>query len=107
MRQVYAERLSALMESAREHLRGVLDLSDVQAGLQTTAELRVRVLDEEVAEEAAKRNVEVTPLIRYATGSWQPYTLQLGFAAIDVEEIRRGVRDLAIVIEELRAARRD
>jgi GntR family transcriptional regulator / MocR family aminotransferase len=107
MRQVYAERLSVLMESAREHLRGVLYLSDVQAGLQTTADLRVRLLDEDVAKSAAKRNVEVIPVTRYATGGWTPSTLQLGFAAIDVKEIRRGVRDLAIAIEELRAARRD
>ena len=40
MREVYAERLSALMESARRRLKGLLELSSVEAGLQTVGWLQ-------------------------------------------------------------------
>jgi hypothetical protein len=35
MRQVYAERLSVLIESARQNLTGLLEISGVEADLQT------------------------------------------------------------------------
>ena len=35
MREEYAERLSVLLEEGRRELRGVLELSEVEAGLQT------------------------------------------------------------------------
>ena len=34
MRQIYAERLAVLLESARERLAGLLEISDIEAGLQ-------------------------------------------------------------------------
>jgi GntR family transcriptional regulator/MocR family aminotransferase len=37
MREVYAERLSTLVECARERLTGLLEISGVEAGLQTVA----------------------------------------------------------------------
>lgn len=35
MREVYAERLSVLMESAQQKLAGLLEISNIEAGLQT------------------------------------------------------------------------
>ena len=40
MREVYAERLSALLEGAREKLGGLLEISEIEAGLQTVGWLR-------------------------------------------------------------------
>lgn len=99
MRQVYAERLSVLLESARQHLNGVLEIAHVEAGLQTAAWLREGFDGESVAKAAAARDVEVTPLSRYTRGALPRQGLQLGFAAVDAAEIRRGVRELAIVLE--------
>jgi GntR family transcriptional regulator / MocR family aminotransferase len=48
--------------------------------------------------------VEVTPLSRYSRGRLARDGLQLGFAAVDVPEIRRGVRELARALEEVRGA---
>jgi GntR family transcriptional regulator / MocR family aminotransferase len=48
---------------------------------------------------AAKRNVDVTPVDRYSQGRVVPEGLQLGFAAVDTNEIRRGVRELAIALK--------
>ena len=99
MREIYAERLGVLITSAHERLDGLLEISEVQAGLQTVGWLRDGVDGESAARAAAARNVEVTPLSRYARGPMQREGLQLGFAAIDAKEIRRGVRELAIALE--------
>jgi DNA-binding transcriptional MocR family regulator len=44
--------------------------------------------------------VEVTPLIRYSRGRMTEEGLQLGFSAVSTAEIRRGVRELAVALEE-------
>jgi GntR family transcriptional regulator/MocR family aminotransferase len=95
MREVYAERLSVLLEEARLRLAGLLEISPVEAGLQTAAWLCGGIGAESAAVAAAKRNVDVTPLNRYSQGTLARGALQLGFAALDVKEIRRGVRELA------------
>jgi GntR family transcriptional regulator / MocR family aminotransferase len=39
MREVYAERLGTLLESARRELPGLVEITDVEAGLPTAAGL--------------------------------------------------------------------
>lgn len=72
MREVYAERLSALLECARQGLTGLLEISGVEARLQTAGLLCGGVDGETVAAAAAKREVEVTPLSRYRQGRTAP-----------------------------------
>jgi DNA-binding transcriptional MocR family regulator len=43
--------------------------------------------------------VEVTPLSSYRIGPAGREGLQLGFAAVDTREIRRGIRELAIALQ--------
>jgi GntR family transcriptional regulator/MocR family aminotransferase len=74
---------------------GMLEISPVEAGLQTAAWLCGGIDAESAAVAAAKRNVDVTPLNRYSQGTPAREGLQLGFAALEVKEIRRGVRELA------------
>jgi len=100
MREVYAERLSVLLEEARLKLAGLLEISNVEAGLQTAAWLCGGINAESAAAAAAKRNVDVTPMGSYSRGRIVPEGLQLGFAAIETKEIRRGVRELAIALED-------
>lgn len=100
MREIYAERLAVLLAEARKKLAGLLEISDVEAGLQTAGWL-LNGLDGESAERAAAaRNVEVNPLSRYFQGdsATEREGLQLGFAAVDPREIRRGVADLAAAL---------
>jgi GntR family transcriptional regulator/MocR family aminotransferase len=104
MREIYAERLSVLMECVQSRLTGLLDIRGLEAGLQTAAWL-TRGLDAQAAAQAAsERDVEVTPLAWYTRGR-RPRVigegLHLGFAAVDVPEIRRGVRELAVALESL------
>src|SRR5215469_12526651 len=95
MREVFAERLSVSREEARLRLAGLLEISPVEAGLQTAAWLCGGIGAERAAVAAAKRNVDVTLLNRYGQGTLAREGLQPGFAALDVREIRRGVRELA------------
>jgi GntR family transcriptional regulator / MocR family aminotransferase len=108
MREVYARRLSILLECAQQNLSGALEISGVEAGLQTAAWLNRGLDAESVAARAATRSVEVTPLSRYSQGATVREGLQLGFAAVDSREIRRGVRELTITLEnELKTLRRN
>lgn len=99
MREVYAERLSVLLEAAREKLAGLLEISEIEAGLQTVGWLPVGIDGESAAKAAGAHNVEVFPISRYTRGKAAREGLQLGFAAVDTREIRRGVEDLAVALE--------
>jgi GntR family transcriptional regulator/MocR family aminotransferase len=100
MREIYAERLTTLLSSAREELAGRLELSTVEAGLQTSGLLH-GFDDEEVARAAAAHGVEVTPLSRFYRVCPPVQGLQLGFAAVDPSPIRRGVGELAGALDRL------
>jgi len=99
MREVYAERLSVLLDEAERRLAGFLEISNIEAGLQTTGWLCDGIDAESAAGAAAARNVEVFPLRRYSRRRMMREGLQLGFAAVDPREIRRGIRELAIALE--------
>jgi GntR family transcriptional regulator/MocR family aminotransferase len=104
MREVYAQRLSVLLESAREKLAGLLEISEIEAGLQTVGWLPEGIDAESATRAAAARGVEVFPLSRYSQGRIAREGLQLGFAAVDPREIRRGVQELAAALKEERKA---
>jgi GntR family transcriptional regulator/MocR family aminotransferase len=104
MREVYAERLSVLLEAAREKLAGLLEISEIEAGLQTVGWLREGIDGESAFRAAAARGVEVFPLSRYSRGRVARGGLQLGFAAVDTREIRRGVQELATALKEVSEA---
>ncbi len=95
MREIYAERWTVLWESAGSELGGLLEVSPIEAGLQTAAFLAPGVDDRAAARAAAARGVEVTPLSGYARRPMARGGFQLGFAPIEPREIRRGVQELA------------
>ncbi len=99
MREVYAERLAVLLESARGRLAGLLEISTIEAGLHTVGWLREGIGEEAATRAAARRDVEVVPLSVHSRGRLKRAGLQLGFAAVDANEIRRGVRELAAALE--------
>lgn len=99
MREIYAERLSVLLECAQDKLADALEISSVEAGLQTVGWLRGKLRARRVAELAATRNVEVVPLDVYASGRSPREGVILGFAAVDPRELRRGVEELRKLLE--------
>jgi GntR family transcriptional regulator/MocR family aminotransferase len=99
MREIYAERLSVLLEEAKTKLAGLLEISNIEAGLQTVGWLREGIDAESALVAAATRSLDLIPLGRYGHGRGIPEGLQVGFAALEPKEIRRGVRELAIALE--------
>ncbi len=102
MRELYAERLSVLLQSAREKLAGLLEIPSVEAGLQTVGWLAPGIKGERAAVEATIFDVEVISLSRYASRRLRREGLILGFAAVDAKELRRGVEQLARALERCR-----
>lgn len=100
MREVYAERLSVLLQDAGGKLGGLLEISEIEPGLQTVGWLCRGIDGESATRAAAARDVKVFPLSRYSRGRMAREGLQLGFAAVGPHEIRRGVQDLAIALEQ-------
>jgi GntR family transcriptional regulator/MocR family aminotransferase len=110
MREIYSERQRVLVNEGRKHLAGLLEISEIEAGLQTVGWLSNGLSGVAAADAAAARGVEVVPLSQYATTSracvWSQggngrEGLQLGFAAITPQMIKDGVKQLAIALEEL------
>jgi GntR family transcriptional regulator/MocR family aminotransferase len=101
MREIYAARRSVLLENVRERLGGLFEIVGAEAGLQTAGWLRVGLDAATATRLAASRDVDITPLSRYRRGRLGREGLQLGFGAVDAQEIRRGVRELAAVLEEM------
>ncbi|MFN8062455.1 MAG: PLP-dependent aminotransferase family protein [Vicinamibacterales bacterium] len=99
MREIYGGRLTKLQTLANARLRGRLEVSPIEAGLQTAAVLRAPLRADAVARQAARRKVEVSPLSRYARAPLDFEGLLLGFGAADEREIARGIEQLAVVLE--------
>jgi GntR family transcriptional regulator / MocR family aminotransferase len=104
MRRVYAARRAALVDAVDRRLRGVLALSDTEAGLQVAGRLLIPLASQSVAAAAASDGVYVTPLAGYARRPTRADGLVLGFAAVDEREIRRGVVRLAQTFDRLSRA---
>jgi len=106
MREIYAERLNVLLEESKARLAGLLEISPIEAGLQTVGWLGDGIDGEAATRAAARRGLEVIPLSRYHLGPGARLRegLQLGFAALDAHEITRGVRELAMALEQARSS---
>jgi GntR family transcriptional regulator/MocR family aminotransferase len=102
MREIYAARRCALREAVERHLKGLVEVGGIEAGLQTAAWLAEGIDEEGVVAAAAERQVEVVPLSRYARRPLPRAGLQLGFAAVDEEELERGAMELGRALETVR-----
>ncbi len=105
MREVYAERLAVLLECGRERLVGLMEISSIEAGLQTVGWLQGGLRAEEVAAAGLEREIEMIPISSYTQGSVRGEGVQVGFATVDAAEIRRGVRELGSLLEGMRDKR--
>lgn len=107
MREVYSERLGTLLDLGSKHLDGVLEISKIEAGLQTLGWLAKGLDDREVARAASARGVDTVSLTGFYRSAQElerrgRHGLQLGFAAVGPREIRRGVEELARALETVR-----
>ena len=65
MRDMYAERLAALQHEARKYLSGLLDVSPIQAGLNTAGFLRNGMSSRQAEALAANHGIEALGLDRF------------------------------------------
>jgi GntR family transcriptional regulator/MocR family aminotransferase len=107
MRAAYRERLEMLVDSAKRHCKGVLQIRPVRTGLHAVADL-IDADPEDVWQEARDRGVEVMPLARCFLGRpREPRALLLGFASMPPAALDAGMAQLGAAIEAAgRPARR-
>jgi GntR family transcriptional regulator/MocR family aminotransferase len=95
MRSLYGERLEALMEGARQHLGGLLEISNVRAGLYTIGYLKNGMTSRQAEKLAAAQGIEVLAVDRCTLRRPDPNALLLGFGGFDELAIREGLIRLA------------
>src|SRR5277367_3570599 len=95
MRSLYAGRLAALIEGGKQHLNGLLELSDVRAGLYTMGFLKNGMASRHAEKLAAEKGIEVLAADRFTFRRPDPKGLLLGFAAFDEATIGRELVRLA------------
>jgi GntR family transcriptional regulator/MocR family aminotransferase len=98
MRDLYAGRLAALLEGGRRHLKGLLEISNVQAGLYTVGFLQNGMTSREAETAAAAHGVDAAALDRYTLKRPDPEGVILGFGAFDEATIRGGLVRLAAAL---------
>lgn len=104
MRRTYMERHQVLIEAARRHLTGLLDVEEADTGLHTIGHLRADLPEAEVARRAEERGVTVAPIHRFCLEPVPLNGLVLGFSGIKPAEIEAGVGTLARLLEEMASA---
>jgi GntR family transcriptional regulator/MocR family aminotransferase len=104
-RALYGMRLQALLEAARRHLDGLLDMSPVRAGLYTVGRLRNGMTSAAAEAAATAAGIETMGLHRFALTNTDIQGLLLGFAAFDEQQIARAVIGLAKALDRKQAAR--
>jgi GntR family transcriptional regulator/MocR family aminotransferase len=95
MRILYAERLETLIEGAKQHLGGLLEISTVRAGLYTIGYLKNGMTSRQAEKLAAAQGVEVLAVDRCTLRRPDPKALLLGFGGFDELAIRQGLVRLA------------
>ncbi|MDR5709529.1 MAG: PLP-dependent aminotransferase family protein [Armatimonadota bacterium] len=103
MRRHYAELRAALRE-ALSPVESLARLRGLEAGLHAFLELSSGLVAEEVARSAAQRGVRVRTLTPYYLGPPTRSGILLGYGGLSLEDVRRGARILAEVIQELAQA---
>ncbi len=101
MRKIYAERRDALLGAASRHLDGLMTVKPTETGFQTSGRLACGFNEVEVAEQAAERQIVVSPISRFSIVPVSQSGLILGFSAIPPPAIEAGVEALAGLLAEV------
>jgi len=95
MRSLYAERLATLMEGADQYVGGLLEISNVRAGLYTIGYLKNGMSSRQAEKLAAAQDLEVLAVDRCTLRRPDPKALLLGFGGFNELAIRQGLIRLA------------
>ena len=95
MRNLYAERLTTLAEGARQQLAGLLEISNVRAGLYTIGFLKNGMTSRQAEKLATAQGIEVLGVDRCTLRRPDPNALLLGFGGFNDLAIRQALIRLA------------
>jgi GntR family transcriptional regulator/MocR family aminotransferase len=99
MRTLYAERQMLLLDALHKECGDLLEVAPSAAGIQLVAWLLPAGLgDKEVARAATARGIEARPMSIFYAGKPPRAGLELGYAAFNRQEIRKGAAQLSAVI---------
>jgi GntR family transcriptional regulator/MocR family aminotransferase len=98
MRALYAERQAVLVEATASELGDLLEVRPADAGMNLMGWLPTGVDDRVISEQAAAHDVEALPLSAFCIERTLRPGLSLGYTGISAEEIRAGVRRLAVAL---------
>lgn len=99
MRELYAERLDALLGAGKRYLKGAMEIGSVRAGLYTAGFLQNGMSSQDAERTLTRSGIETLGMHRFTLGGDDPRGVVLGFAAFDEKEIRRGVVRMARALE--------
>lgn len=98
MRQLYRERQGTLLEMAKQHLSGTMELQPDVAGMHLIGWLPLEYDDRQVACAATRVSVDVSPLSLYTLEERQRAGILLGYTAVRPQEMRTGLERLASIL---------
>lgn len=105
MKKIYSERRTILYESAQSELREMMKVELPPSGLHTVGHIICNVKEQDIATQAAKHNISVTPIERFSLAPTPYRGLVLGFSSARPSELRDGVKVLAAEFDKLRRKR--
>jgi len=100
MRTLYMERRAVIIETIRERLGDLVEIWDAEAGMHTVAWLPPGVDDSLISAAAAEAGLFVLPASEFALRPMARGGLLLGYAAFAPAVIRKGIRDLELLVRK-------
>src|SRR5262249_40010056 len=101
MRTLYATRLSALMRAVREHAPDLLEIAELEGGVNRVAWLPPGLSDTEAVTALSPEGFACLPLSEFRLRPGGRGGLVLGFAGMTEEDIENGVRRMADILRPL------
>ena len=101
MRKLYDERQSVLVSECRKQLDGLLEVTELSAGMHVVGWLPKGVNDAAAAAGAAEKGVKAAAVSTYSSLGIERGGLILGYSGFGAKEIRAGVRKLRSALEDL------
>jgi GntR family transcriptional regulator/MocR family aminotransferase len=105
MRALYAHRQQLLVEAVRQELHGAIELEEHEAGMHLIGWLSQALDDCQVSQLAAQQGIDVHALSACSEQRPERPGLLLGYAGVNEQEIRAGIKCLARVIENITRTR--
>jgi len=101
MRVLYAHRQQILVEVVRQELHGAIELEEQEAGMHLIGWLPQSLDDRLVSQLVARQGIDVQALSAYSEQKPERPGLLLGYAGVNEQEIREGVKRVARVVKTM------